>query len=152
MITIETYKPEYRAHFERMNKAWLEKLFTVEPVDEYLLSNPEEAIIKEGGQVLFALQNGTVVGTVAIKKSTNDSVEMIKMAVDELSKGQGIGKKLCAAAIDAARAMKAKKIVLYSESSLKTALEIYKQYGFVEKPVDPTKYKRADVYMELELD
>ncbi len=152
MITIVPYQPGYQPYFEKLNKAWLEKLFTLEPVDEYLLGNPEEAILKDGGEILFALYNGNIAGTVALRNTGHGVVEMIKMAVDESYRGLGIGKKLCAAAIDTARKMKAEKIVLYSESSLKTALAIYRLFGFVEKPGDRTKYKRADVYMELGLD
>ncbi|HRO46713.1 GNAT family N-acetyltransferase [Agriterribacter sp.] len=151
MITILPYQPGYQPYFEKLNKAWLEKYFTIEPVDEYLLGNPEEAILKEGGKILFASYNGTIAGTVALKHAGNEAVEMIKMAVDESFRGLGIGRRLCEAAIDAAREMNAKKIVLYSEHSLKTALAIYRQYGFIHKPADRTKYKRADVYMELDL-
>ncbi|MBX3240333.1 MAG: GNAT family N-acetyltransferase [Chitinophagaceae bacterium] len=151
MVKILSYQPEYQPYFEKLNKAWLEKHFTIEPVDEYLLGNPEEAILKDGGKILFASVSDKIVGTVALRVSGGGIVEMIKMAVDEAFQGIGIGKRLCGAAIETARKMNATKLVLYSESSLAAALAVYRQFGFADKPVDRTKYKRADVYMELEL-
>lgn len=151
MISILSYQPSYQPYFEKLNRVWLEKLFTMEPLDEYLLKNPEEAILKDGGQILFASVDGQIVGTVALKQTGDNIVEMIKMGVDEAWRGVGIGKHLCEAAIETARSMNAKKIILYSESNLKAALAIYKQYGFIQKAGDRAKYKRADVYMELDL-
>lgn len=151
MITIEKYKPEYQCYFEAFNKAWLEKYYVVEEIDEYVLTHPEEAILNEGGQILFAIYEGTVVGTVALRKVDDGVMEFTKMAVDETYQGLGAGKKLCEAAIALAQELKLEKLILYSQTKLETALGIYRKYGFIDKPIDSTKYKRADVYMEMEL-
>lgn len=151
MITIEKYKPEYQCYFEAFNKAWLEKYYVVEAIDEYVLTHPEEAILNEGGQILFAVYQGIVVGTVALRKVGDGVMEFTKMAVDERYQGLGAGKKLCEAAIALAQELKLQKLILYSQTQLETALGIYRKYGFVDKPIDGTKYKRADVYMEMEL-
>lgn len=151
MITIIPYQPIYQADFERLNKAWLITYFNVEPIDEFVLTQPEEAILKDGGQVLFARSDDTIVGTVALKKASNSVIEMTKMAVDDKHQGKGIGKMLCAAAISTARHMGAKKLILFSHRKLEAALALYRANGFREIPVTPGIYKRADIMMELDL-
>ncbi|MEH6304907.1 GNAT family N-acetyltransferase [Olivibacter sp. CPCC 100613] len=148
-ITISYYKPDKQVFFEKFNKAWLNRYFTVEPIDKYVLEHPEEAILQEGGEILFAAYNGLIVGTVALKKVSDGIMELTKMAVDEPYQGLGIGKVLCTHAIEKARELKAKKLILYSQSILQSALAVYRKHGFYDVPVDNTKYKRADVMMEL---
>ena len=150
-IIIEDYRPEWQPYFEALNMAWIEKYFVPEEIDRWVLSNPEEAILKDGGQILFAVYNGHVIGTVALKKADDHTLEMTKMAVDEAFRGQGTGKLLCRAAINRARETGAKELILYTHSSLKTAIDIYKKLGFIEAPVEAGKYKRADVKMRMGL-
>jgi len=150
-IGICTYQTELQPHFERLNKAWLNKYFTVEPLDEYVLSNPQEAILNEGGRILFATYSNEIIGTVALKKKTDDTMELTKMAVDEKFQGLGAGKMLCQHAIDLARSLNVKRLVLFTQKELSTALAIYRKLGFQEIPVEPGVYKRANVMMEIHL-
>ncbi|MDM8177628.1 MULTISPECIES: GNAT family N-acetyltransferase [Olivibacter] len=150
-ILISYYQPDKQTFFEKFNKAWLNKYFTVEPIDKYVLEHPEEAILRDGGEILFAAYDGVIVGTVALKRVSEEVMELTKMAVDESYHGLGIGKALCAHAIEKARELGVKKLVLYSQSILQSALAIYRKYGFYNVPVDNPKYKRADVMMELVL-
>jgi GNAT superfamily N-acetyltransferase len=147
-INILPYSPEYNIHFEKLNKAWLEEYFEVEPIDAYVLSNPEEAIIKDGGSILFAAWNEKIIGTVALKFIKPGIFELTKMAVDKPFQGMGAGKLLCIAAIEQARTLHASKLILYSQSSLKAAIGIYYKLGFTPIPLDG-KYKRADIKMQL---
>ncbi|WP_353140120.1 isochorismatase family protein [Pseudopedobacter sp.] len=150
-VVLCDYKPEYQPYFERFNKAWLTKYYSVEPLDEYVLTKPEEAILKGGGHILFARYNRTIVGTVGLKNMGNGVMELTKMAVDESFHGIGAGKTLCKGAIEKARKLNASKLILYSQKRLATALGIYRKYGFQEIPMEAGKYKRADVMMELNL-
>ena len=52
-VRIVPLRPELREHFYRLNAAWLERYFVIEPYDIEVMSNPE-AIIDRGGAVLFA--------------------------------------------------------------------------------------------------
>lgn len=149
-LRIVEYRPEYQGYFERFNTAWLEKYFTVEPIDAYMMKNPGEAILNDGGVILFAAADREIVGTVALKYMGPGIYELNKMAVDEAWQGIGAGKLLCAAAIERARALQAKELILYSQSSLETAISIYLKLGFTYIPVD-AKYQRADVKMKLVL-
>ncbi|SFC23182.1 Acetyltransferase (GNAT) domain-containing protein [Parapedobacter composti] len=151
MITITTYNRLYRSDFERLNKDWLIKYFSIEPIDEEVLTRPEETILKGGGQILFALSEGAVVGTVALKRMDDGTLELTKMAVDQQHQGRGIGKLLCGEAIETARSMDAGRLVLFSHRLLAAALSVYRTFGFREIPVTPGIYGRADIMMELDL-
>ena len=67
-LKIVDFDAAYADHFKRLNLVWLERYFQVEPIDRAVLSNPEEAIIKPGGMIFFALLDGAVVGTCALIK------------------------------------------------------------------------------------
>lgn len=148
-IRIVPFKPEYAIHFNSLNKAWLEEYFTVEPIDRYVLENPEEAIINKNGKILFAEQGGKIIGTVALKVMEPGRYELTKMAVDKELRGHGTGKILCHAAIEEARWLKAHTLILYSSRKLENAIAIYRKMGFQEIPVEPGVYKRADIKMQL---
>ncbi|MGV3767084.1 MAG: GNAT family N-acetyltransferase [Chitinophagaceae bacterium] len=150
-LELEDFQPQYAIHFERLNKAWLNKYFVVEPIDEYVLTHPEEAILNDGGAILFARYGNDIIGTVGLKNIGNGVMELTKMAVDEAFHGLGAGKFLCRNAIEKAKEMKMGKLILYSQTKLETALAIYRKHGFVDIPLEPGKYKRADVMMELVL-
>ncbi len=150
-IHIIDYKPEYAVYFDRFNRDWLEERFTVEPIDKWVLENPEEAITAKGGKIFFARYNEKIIGAVAVMKLVSGIYELTKMAVDKAYRGIGAGKLLCQTAIDSARDMGAQKLILYSQTELKAAIGIYYKLGFIEIPIEEGKYKRADIKMQLEL-
>ncbi|MBK1439625.1 isochorismatase family protein [Parapedobacter sp. ISTM3] len=146
---ITDYHPVYKDAFKTLNMAWLNQYFDIEPVDEYVLSNPEEAILKNGGKILFALKGGQPIGTAALKKMDDGRLELTKMTVHENHRGCGIGKMLCTQAISVSKRLGVKELVLFSHTRLADALNIYRKLGFNETEIDKTKYKRADVMMKL---
>jgi GNAT superfamily N-acetyltransferase len=77
--------------------------------------------------------------------------ELVKMAVSPLHRGKGISKILMEYCLDKARELKAQKIILFSNSQLKTAIALYEKYGFRHVPVDDSPFVTADVKMELSL-
>lgn len=148
-MKIIAYQPEYKSFFEQLNRAWIEKYFEMEPHDEYLLCHPEENILNKGGKILFAEHNGRIIGTVALVLMEKGIYELAKMAVDEKFQGLGAGKLLCHAAIQEAKNMGAEKLILESNSLLKTAIYIYHKMGFLEIVMDKSDYNRADIRMQL---
>ncbi len=151
-IEITGYRPELGTHFGSLNKAWLRTYFSLEPMDEYVLGNPEEAIIGRGGHILFALADDRVVGTVALIPVDNERVELAKLAVDEQHRQLGIGDRLVKAVIDTARADGYKEIILYSHTRLESARALYKRNRFAEIPLEKGVFKRPDLMMSLRLD
>jgi N-acetylglutamate synthase-like GNAT family acetyltransferase len=147
---IFTYKPEYQPWFEKFNRDWIEKHFWMEPLDFLVLQNPEEHIIDKGGTILMAQVNKEVAGTVALKFVEPGIYEFTKMAVDDKFRGKKVGLALADAAIAKAKALGAKKIILYSNTVLEPAIALYRKIGFKEIPVDGP-YKRSNIKMELPL-
>lgn len=150
-MEIVPFDPLYATHFERLNKAWLEKYFYIEPIDEYVLANPQEAILDHGGKILFAKHQEQIIGTIAMKWQSEGVIELTKMGVDEAFQGLGAGKLLFETALTTAIQMGAHRIILYSNTILAPALSIYRKYGFVEVPLEKGLYERSDIKMELPL-
>lgn len=150
-ISVVAFKPEYATYFDRFNRSWLEEYFHVEPIDTYVLENPEEAILKKGGRILFALYNNEIIGTIALKSVEPGVFELTKMGIDKKYKGMGTGKLLCNYAIAEARTLNAHKIILYSNTVLATAINIYRSIGFTELPMEYGVYERSNIKMELSL-
>jgi GNAT superfamily N-acetyltransferase len=151
-LQIVTYDPAYRDEFRRLNVAWLTRYFRVEPIDERVLGLPELEILEPGGEILFALLDGVVVGTVALKSESAGDFELTKMAVDERMHGHGYGKRLLDAACTLARARGAHRVILYSQRSLQPAVSMYFKYGFTELPLTDARYSRCDIKMERVFD
>jgi GNAT superfamily N-acetyltransferase len=147
-ISIFEYSTEYQPWFEKLNRDWIEKYFWMEPVDIDVLQAPEEHIISHGGKIIMATCEKEVAGTVALKFVSDGIYEFTKMAVDGKFQGKKIGQALADAAIDKARELGGKKIILYSNTKLKPAISLYRKIGFKEVPLDGP-YKRSDIKMEL---
>jgi len=127
---------------------WLEKYFRVEPIDREILRDPEGAIIRPGGAILYALHGDEVVGTVALKHQGDQVFELTKMAVTFAHQGRGLGRQLLWAAVRRFTELQGKTLYLESHSSLMPALRLYESAGFRhETPPRPSDYERADVYM-----
>ncbi|GAA4739570.1 GNAT family N-acetyltransferase [Flavisolibacter ginsenosidimutans] len=151
-VKIIPYRAEHAYHFASLNKAWIEKYFALEELDKWVLENPHEAILAKGGAILMATYNDVVAGTVALIKISDDEYEFAKMAVDEAFQRKGIGEALSYAALEKAKELGAKKVSLYSQTTLAPAINLYRKLGFVEVPMDNHLYKRANIKMEIELD
>jgi N-acetylglutamate synthase-like GNAT family acetyltransferase len=152
-MQIVNYNPLYATDFKTLNIEWLETFFYVEPYDREVLSNPDTYIISKGGHIFFVIIDEKVVGTVALMPMPEPHVyELTKMAVDTSIRGKGIGQKLMAHCIAFAKAEKAPKLVLYSNTILENAIYIYKKWGFIEIPLEKdVHYDRANIKMELTL-
>lgn len=129
-ITILNYTDEFRIYFKKLNYEWLNCYFAVEPYDEKILSNPEEEIVKKGGEILFAELNSEIVGTCALVKIDEFTYELCKMAVKESQRGKQIGRKLLDAAMEKAKSKGVKRLVLITDPILKDAVALYRKNGF----------------------
>ena len=147
-VRIVPLRPELREHFYRLNAAWLERYFVVEPYDIEVMSNPE-AIIDRGGAVLFALLGDAVVGTCALKQEAPGEYELTKMAVDPAVQGVGIGRRLIEAAIAEFQRLGGTQLFLETNTKLESAIHLYERTGFEHQPtIRPgSPYDRANVYM-----
>ncbi len=150
-MEIIPFHQNFAHHFDAINRDWIERYFKVEPIDDQVLKNPKKAIIDPGGAILFAVDGEEVVGTVALKKHTDDTVELTKMGVYQKSRNKGTGKLLIQAAIEKASAMGFSKIILYSNRVLENAIYLYRKAGFREVNNSEDPYQRCNIKMELPL-
>jgi ribosomal protein S18 acetylase RimI-like enzyme len=149
-IDLVAYRPELRPDFERLNRIWLEQHSLLEPVDLEYLREPERLILAHGGQVFFAMQGETVVGTCAAIPISPTTWELAKLAVDPSARGLGIGRRLCESVLAYARSAAATEIVLTSHTALVEAIHLYETLGFRHAPLPAdVRYETANVYMRL---
>ncbi len=149
-ITIHAYTPALATHFDRLNRAWLEAYFEVEPYDDTILTQPEDYIIARGGEIYFAELDGEIVGTCALFKEGRE-FELTKMGVAESARGKQVGKKLMHHALKRAEERGAPRVYILTSSKLQPAIQLYRQCGFVDIDLDPAdndKYDRADTKLE----
>jgi N-acetylglutamate synthase-like GNAT family acetyltransferase len=148
VLQVIDYAPHHQPWFEKLNRAWIEHYFWMEPIDFDVLQHPDKHLIETGGHILMAQLGDKIIGTVALKFVESGVYEFTKMAVDENFRGQKAGLQLSFAAIKKARELRAHKIILYSNTVLSNAIQLYKRLGFIEVPLDGP-YKRSNIKMEL---
>lgn len=152
-VKLIPYTKQNKSYFKTLNIEWLEKYFTVEPIDANVLDDPDKYIIDPGGEIIYAGINNEILGTCALKKKADGIYELSKMAVTEKAQGLQLGKKLGLEIIKLAKEKKAHLLYLESNRSLNPAIMLYQKLGFIEAVnPEPSDYARSNIYMELKLD
>ncbi len=144
--------------WKQLNLQWLKGYahsagkipYLLEKNDFITLDNPVENIIHKGGEIWFAevliSNDKKIVGTIGLTPCDNEW-ELNKLAVVPEFQGKGIGKILVQTALDFAKKLGIKKLVLDSNSHLIKAIRLYESFGF--KHIQPRgHYETADVAME----
>jgi GNAT superfamily N-acetyltransferase len=152
---VVTWDARYREDFARLNRAWIEQHFKLEPADVESFADPHGTFVAGGGEVFFALVDGKVLGTCALRREpeAGDTYELCKMAVDPEARGFGLGDVLMEAVVRFARERSARRVYLVSNTKLAPALGLYRKHGFVtvregEAVSREAGYERADIEME----
>lgn len=151
-IIIEPFTTKDTKKFSILNQEWLTKYFTIEPIDELVLNNPTENIIEKGGHIIMAKVRGETVGTAALIPKNKTEIELCRMAVSPNYQRIGIGKRLLQEAIQIAESLSYKSVILYSNTKLIPAINLYKQFGFKDvKLEEGVIYNRANIKMKLNI-
>ena len=148
-IKIVDYRPEHQPWFEKFNRQWIEELFEMEPVDEWVLTNPEKALLEPGGAILMAEYDGVPAGTVGLRKFDDETYEFTKMAVDTAFRRKGIAEAISYASFLKAKELGAVRVILYSNKLNAGAVKLYEKIGFEHVEVENDIYKRANVKMVI---
>lgn len=148
-----TYQERFREDFARLNREWIEAHFRLEPEDLASFADPHGTFVAPGGEVLFALVDGQVLGTCALRREDAGTFELCKMAVSPQARGQGLGDVLMEAVLRVARERGAQRVYLVSNTKLAPALGLYRKHGFVttrlgDEVSREAGYERADIEME----
>lgn len=142
------YTEDLKSHIKTLNVEWLEKFFKVEPNDMVQLSSPKEEILDKGGYIYYARYQNEIVGTVSLMKVEESVYELAKMAVTDKAQGLGIGNMLMQHCFNESKRLGIKKLLLYSNRSLDSAIHLYKKYDFYEVAMESGHYERANIKME----
>ena len=151
MIRIVPYTKTCQDDFRRLNLYWLEHYGLTEQPDLDMLDHPEELILAPGGYLFLAMDEQQVVGSAGLIPERAGVFELVKMAVHPEWQGKGIGKMLLQQALEQAKNAGARKVILFSNSQLSTAIAMYAKQGFRHVEVKDTPLLTADVKMELSL-
>lgn len=151
-LAIRPFEPRLAADFARINRQWIEAMYTLERIDEAQLADPQGAIIATGGDVLFVEDPELgVVGTCGLLKTGEAEFELIKMAVLPEARGRGAGEFLLRATIARAFAIGAERLFLLTNSKSRAAIRMYERNGFVHDGETLVRcggeYARCDVAM-----
>lgn len=150
--TVVTYRDEFAAAFEQLNREWIETYFVLEDADREVLGNPRGKIVDRGGEVFFVLDQGEVMGTCAVLRHSAADHEIAKMAVALPARGRGFGHLLMEAAVAFSREAGARRVIIVSNTVLETAIHLYLKHGFVRVPMAADgRFRRANIRLELEL-
>jgi ribosomal protein S18 acetylase RimI-like enzyme len=146
-VNIIDFESRYAADFKHLNLEWLQLHFRVEPIDEQVLSRPED-ILRDGGAIWLAKEGHAIVGCCALIAKGDATYELSKMAVTASAQGKGLGRSLLEAAVKGFFANGGRLLFLETNTALKTAIALYESSGFEHrKRLEPSPYERANVYM-----
>jgi len=152
VFSIREYSDELAGAFRDINIEWIESMYRVEAADLEVLEHPRERLLDAGGVILFVEAAGVgLIGTCALRKSSEREFELTKMGVLEAARGLKAGEFLLQAAIGRARAMDAELLYLLSNRKSAAAIHLYEKLGFVHDSEIMrrfgSRYKRCDVAM-----
>ena len=150
-IEIIDYEDQYHSDFKKMNLDYLDKYHLTESHDMLILDDPRGTVLENNGFLWLAKAGGEIVGTVGILNEGHDTFELIKMCVAEKWRGKGISKLLMETCLQKVKELGGKRLILFSNHQLQTALKLYEKYGFKNVEVKDSPFETADVKMELAL-
>ena len=147
-INLVKYDNTYKQHvFEFTGRCFEELGKKFEPSGRHAFYND----IENAFEAFYCLiDKDNVIGTVALKKIDEYTVELKALYLDSSYRGKGLGSRLINKVIDEAKNRGFKSMVLDSMSQYKDALRLYEKCGFE----DTERYNDnayADVFMKLEL-
>lgn len=153
-LSIEPFSDDLAPEFHRINREWIEAMFTLEANDLELLRNPRSAILDRGGDVLFVrASEAGIVGTCALLQVGPGVFELTKMGVTAEARGKKAGEFLLRAALERSLTLGARSLYLLTSSKCEAAIHLYEKVGFVHDAevlaeFGP-RYERCDVAMSF---
>jgi GNAT superfamily N-acetyltransferase len=98
-----------------------------------------------------ALDDGRVVGSVALRDLGGDALELKRMYLRQDQRGRGLGKELLLLALDWARAHETKVVRLDTSERMVAAQHLYEAYGFERVAGDAPRQGQCRLLYELRL-
>jgi len=149
VVSIVRYRPDHAAAWRSLNEDWLlAGGYLLEAKDQLVLGDPQGVILDRVGHVFIAEGNGEPVGCCSLMAMADGGYEVGKMAVTEGARGLNLGWRLLEACEAAARAAGAPRLYLETNAAQTHAIALYRRFGFLDLPPQPTPYARCNVWME----
>ncbi|SNV31882.1 acetyltransferase [Chryseobacterium taklimakanense] len=148
VVEIIEFSEELSEPIKTLNYEWLEKYFRIEEGDVTSLSDPQKHIIDKGGHIYYAKLDGEIVGTASLLKKSETAYELGKLAVSDKAQGHGIGTILIEHCLNIAKQKQITTLILYSNTTLQSAIHLFRKYGFEEVELESGVYERANIKME----
>ena len=151
-LRIVAYRPGHAEAWRSLNTFWiLAGGYALEAKDRLVLDDPEGSILSQGGAIFIAESDGEPVGCCSLMLMPDGGYEVGKMAVAAAAQGLGLGRSLLDACEAHARKAGAPRLYLETNGSQTHAIALYRRFGFVDLPPQPTPYARCNVWMEKRL-
>lgn len=151
-VIIVPYRPGHAAAWRSLNEDWLAAGgYALEAKDQTVLGDPQVAILDKGGVIFIAERDEEPVGCCSLMVMADGGFEVGKMAVSNGARGLNLGWRLLEACEAAARAAEAPRLYLETNSAQTHAIALYRRFGFLDLPTQPTPYARCNVWMEKRL-
>ena len=93
-ITLRLFQHGDADAFRKLNEEWIARYFSLEEHDHVQLRDPEDSILRPGGQIIMAVAGEERIGCCALIFVRPGVFEVAKMAVSERYRGHGIGRKV----------------------------------------------------------
>jgi putative acetyltransferase len=122
------------ADVERLVRAYLAELpfdIDFQDLDRELAELDEEYGPPAGAAFVAVDQHGQAVGVVGIRRFAEGEAELKRMYLDPAGRGLGGGLALATAAVDAARALGYRRLLLDTVAWMDAAIATYERLGFV---------------------
>lgn len=131
---------------------WLGIDLSYQGFEEELAALPGKYATPEGALFLARNSDGEAVGCIAMRPLDEAGIcEMKRLYVCPEGRGLGVGRKLVAAIIEAAKMAGYQKMRLDTLPTMKGALTLYKEAGFREIPAYYETPVPNTIFMELRL-
>lgn len=134
---VRAASPAEWADVERLIRAYLAELpfeIDFQDLDRELAELPTEYGPPVGAGLLAVDGLGEAVGVVGVRRFTDGDAELKRMFVAPAGRGTGAGSALATAAVEAARGLGYRRLLLDTVAWMTSAIGIYEALGFVEVP------------------
>ena len=142
------------ADVERLIRAYLAELpfeIDFQDLDRELAELPVEYGPPTGAAFVAVDQLGEAIGVVGIRRFADGDAELKRMYVMPGARGTGAGRALAVAAVDAARGLGYRRLLLDTVASMEAAIATYEGLGFVatepyrHNPLPDARYFALDL-------
>ena len=154
LITITASDAAELAHvrqFFRNYAAWLGVDMNFQGFAEELADLPG-AYGAADGRLFYAEVDGRPAGCVGVRRLSDGMCEMKRLYVEPEARGTGVGRQLAMAAIQAAKALGYRRVMLDTLPAMRIAVKLYRELGFTEAPSYYQTPVEGTVFMTLDLD